>query len=74
MPYSQYSRSLDGAFDFQQLKQNWMGEWNEGVIYKLNDTVRVNGKAYVMNSTYHMENDIFGHENKPGVDIYLYMV
>lgn len=68
MAYSQNSRTLDGAFDFQQLKQNWMGEWNEGVIYKLNDTVRVNGKAYVMNSTYHMENNIFGQENKPGVD------
>jgi Regulator of chromosome condensation (RCC1) repeat len=68
MAYTQLSRTLDGAFDFQQLKQNWMGEWNEGTIYKINDTVRVNGKAYVMNSTYHFEHMFFGQEYKPGVD------
>jgi alpha-tubulin suppressor-like RCC1 family protein len=62
------SRSLNGDFDFSQLKQNWMGEWNEGVIYKLNDTVRLNGKAFVMNSTFHAENNLFGQEVKPGVD------
>lgn len=62
------SRSLNGDFDFSQLKQNWMGEWNEGTIYKINDTVRLNGKAFVMNSNFHMENSLFGHEVKPGVD------
>jgi hypothetical protein len=62
------SRSLNGDFDFTQLKQNWMGEWNEATIYKINDTVRLNGKAYVMNSTAHTENNLFGQEVKPGVD------
>ena len=62
------SRSLSADFDFSQLKQNWMGEWNEGTIYNINDTVRLNGKAYVCNSTYFSENHVFGHENKPGVD------
>jgi hypothetical protein len=62
------SRSLNGDFDFSQLKQNWMGEWNEGTIYKINDTVRLNGKAFVMNSTLHTENNLFGQEVKPGVD------
>jgi alpha-tubulin suppressor-like RCC1 family protein len=62
------SRSLNGDFDFSQLKQNWMGEWNEATIYKLNDTVRLNGKAFVMNSTFHIENNLFGQEVKPGVD------
>lgn len=62
------SRSLSGDFDFTQLKQNWMGEWNEGTIYKINDTVRLNGKAFVMNSTFHKENNLFGQEVKPGVD------
>lgn len=62
------SNSLNGAIDFSQLKQNWKGEWDEGTIYKINDTVRINGKAYVMNSTSHTENNLFGHEVKPGVD------
>lgn len=62
------SRSLKGDFDFTQLKQNWMGEWNEGTIYKINDTVRINGKAYVMSTNYHVENNLFGQEVKPGVD------
>ena len=62
------SNSLNGAIDFSQLKQNWKGEWDEGAIYKINDTVRINGKAYVMNSNYHQENFLFGHEVKPGVD------
>jgi len=62
------SRSLNGDFDYSQLKQNWMGEWNEGTIYKINDTVRINNTAFVMNSTYHSENNLFGQEVKPGVD------
>lgn len=62
------SKTLHGDFDFSQLKQNWMGEWNEGVVYKLNDTVRVNGKAYVCSTTYMEEQQLFGQEHKPGVD------
>ena len=62
------SRTLKGSFDFSQIKQNWMGDWNEGIIYKINDTVRMNGKAYVMNTTYHTENNLFGQEVMPGVD------
>jgi len=62
------SRSLAGDLDYTQLKQNWMGSWDEGTIYKINDTVRINGKAYVMNSNYHVENNLFGHEVKPGID------
>ena len=47
---------LSGAFDYSQLKQNWMGEWNPGVVYTINDTVRLNGKAYVCTSTYFKDN------------------
>lgn len=59
---------LSGAFDYSQLKQNWMGEWNPGVVYTLNDTVRLNGKAYVCTSTYFKDNGLYGTETKPGVD------
>lgn len=65
MPLSQ---SLNGALDFSQLKQNWKGEWNEGTIYKINDTVRLNGKAFVMTTNFHQEKFLFGQEVKPGVD------
>jgi hypothetical protein len=62
------SKSLSGDFDFSQLKQNWMGHWSEDVIYKINDTVRLNGKAYVCNSNYFLENGLFGVQHKPGID------
>jgi alpha-tubulin suppressor-like RCC1 family protein len=56
---------LNGALDYKQLKQKWMGEWQDGVIYNLNDTVRVNGKAYVCNSTYFYDNNLKGKETSP---------
>jgi hypothetical protein len=59
---------LQGGLDYTQLKQVWRGDWNEGTIYNLNDTVRVNGKAYVMQTTVHADNRYFGQEYKPGVD------
>ena len=62
------SRILSGDFNFSQLKQNWMGEWNEGTIYTINDTVRLNGKAYVCTTTYFDTNKLFGKETKPGYD------
>jgi hypothetical protein len=62
------SKSLSGDFDFSQLKQNWMGEWDNSIIYKINDTVRLNGKAYVCNSNFFLENNLFGNQYKPGID------
>jgi hypothetical protein len=54
------------AIGFDQIKQNWMGEWQEGTIYRLNDTVRLNGKAYVCNTTYLNDNLLYGYDYRPG--------
>ena len=62
------ANKLTGSINFSQLKQNWAGEWNEGTVYNLNDTVRVNGKAYVCNTTAFYDNKSFGQEFKPGTD------
>lgn len=61
-------RTLHQSLDFSQIAQVWRGAWDEGTIYRLNDTVRVNGKAYVCSTTNLIDNNLFGQEYKPGVD------
>jgi len=61
-------RTLHQSIDFSQIAQVWRGNWDEGTIYRLNDTVRVNGKAYVCSTTTLSDNNLFGQEYKPGVD------
>lgn len=62
------SLSLNLQSISKNLTQNYKGEWRSGEIYKLNDVVRVNGRAYICKTDYYEENNVHGHKVKPEVD------
>jgi hypothetical protein len=52
----------------KNLTQDYKGEWKSGQIYKLNDVVRVNGRAYICKTNYYNENNTYGDKVKPEID------
>lgn len=53
----------------RSLTQNYRGEWRSGETYKMNDVVRVNGRAYICKTNYYVENAAYGVKTKPEVDM-----
>ena len=52
----------------QNLTQDYRGEWRHGAVYRRNDVVRVNGRAYICKTDKYNQNQSRGEKFKPEID------